>query len=120
MEKKCDPIPTVPTVATIQRPRGRQGATKPATITPRQRCVLDMLSSGYSNKQIAAMLDIAESTVKAHVSSLLRAVACTNRTQLAVTVLELDKSPRGDEGPDRQRLAAQGEPARDKLGLAGR
>jgi DNA-binding NarL/FixJ family response regulator len=56
-----------------------------------------MLSCGYSNKQIATMLEITESTVKSHVSSLLKAVACTNRTQLAVTVLEQNRAGAASE-----------------------
>jgi hypothetical protein len=39
---------------------------------------------GYSNKEIAAILSIAETTVKAHASSVLTALNCVNRVEAAV------------------------------------
>jgi NarL family two-component system response regulator YdfI len=56
-----------------------------ATLTPRERDVLDMLARGLSNKQIAARLTLAENTVKFHVASILAKLDATTRTQ-AVTI----------------------------------
>ena len=53
-------------------------------LTPKQRKVLSLLSFGYSNKEIAAMLTVAESTIKAHVSAIFHAFGCTNRVQAAL------------------------------------
>jgi DNA-binding NarL/FixJ family response regulator len=50
-------------------------------ITKRQYEVLKLLASGYSNKQISAMLLLTENTVKVHVSALLRALGAANRTE---------------------------------------
>lgn len=50
-------------------------------LTQRQRRVLELLSQGMSNKQIARALDISEITVKAHVSSIFRKLGVTNRVQ---------------------------------------
>lgn len=41
-----------------------------------------MVSEAYTNKEIAAKLMIAESTVSEHVQSLCRKMRCTRRTQL--------------------------------------
>jgi DNA-binding NarL/FixJ family response regulator len=47
--------------------------------------VLDLLSKGLPNREIASRLYITERTVKFHVSSLLHKLGATNRTE-AVTV----------------------------------
>ncbi len=53
-------------------------------LTPKQRQVLTLVMYGYSNKEIAAILSIAETTVKAHASSVLTALNCVNRVEAAV------------------------------------
>lgn len=58
-------------------------------ITRRQQEILDMLSDGLANKEIAARLGISEGTVKAHVHTLLRALGATNRTQAVLTYVGL-------------------------------
>jgi len=50
-------------------------------LTQRQRRVLELLSTGLSNKRIARELAISEITVKAHVSAIFRKLGVTNRTQ---------------------------------------
>lgn len=57
-------------------------ATDPIfTLTPRQHEVLNLLVSGLSNKEIGRKLDLAEITVKIHVSSIFRRLDVTNRTR---------------------------------------
>ena len=54
-------------------------------LTPRQRQIMQIISSrGSSNKIIAKMLGISESTVKLHISSIFKKYGVKNRTQLAV------------------------------------
>lgn len=59
-------------------------------LTPRQREVLSMLSSGTSNKQIAATLNITEATIKMHLSSIFKALGVKNRTQAALAARKLN------------------------------
>jgi DNA-binding NarL/FixJ family response regulator len=55
-------------------------------LTDRQTQVYDLIASrGLSNKQIARTLNISESTVKIHVSAIMKALCVRNRTQLALT-----------------------------------
>ncbi|WP_343517610.1 response regulator transcription factor [Sphingomonas sp.] len=51
-------------------------------LTGRQRQVLEGLSRGMTNRQIAASLMVTERTVKAHVKELMRRLGASNRTQV--------------------------------------
>ena len=53
-------------------------------LTKRQKEVLDYVTKGYANKLIAYKLGVSEGTVKLHVSSILRALKVTNRTEAAM------------------------------------
>lgn len=57
-----------------------------AALTRRQREVLHLVIEGRSNKYIAGELSLAESTVKVHVSELLRRLGATSRTHAAFLV----------------------------------
>jgi DNA-binding NarL/FixJ family response regulator len=54
-------------------------------LTEREREVLALLAQGKSNKAIAATLVITERTAKFHVSSIMRKLGASNRTE-AVTI----------------------------------
>ena len=55
------------------------------TLTPRQNQVLSLIvSRGASNKAIARILKISESTVKLHITAILKKYSLRNRTQLAL------------------------------------
>lgn len=55
-----------------------------ASLTERQRTVLERVSRGDSNKIIARGLGIKEGTVKFHVRQLMRKLGVVNRTQIAI------------------------------------
>ena len=59
------------------------------TLTPRQLQVLSMVVQGHSNKVIAAQLDIAETTIKMHVTAILKSLGVSNRTQAAMAAEKL-------------------------------
>lgn len=58
-------------------------------MTPRQKQVTGFLMSGLSNKEIATKMSITESTVKAHVSEILRKLQVTTRTQAVIVLLAI-------------------------------
>ncbi len=60
------------------------------SLTRRQLLVLERMSSGESNKQIAYNLCIAETTVKAHVSAILRKLNVHNRIQAVLSAGHID------------------------------
>lgn len=53
-------------------------------LTPMQTKILNGVRSGRLNKQIAFDLGIAEATVKAHMTALMRKLNVRNRTQVAL------------------------------------
>jgi DNA-binding NarL/FixJ family response regulator len=55
-----------------------------ASLTPRQRQVLGLLSCGVENAKIAASLGISERAAKGHVGGLLEKFSVNNRTELAL------------------------------------
>ncbi len=60
------------------------------SLTPQQLRVLMMLRQGMLNKQIAYELDVGETTVKAHVSEILRKLNVASRTQAVIEVSKID------------------------------
>jgi DNA-binding NarL/FixJ family response regulator len=64
---------------------------KPADLglTGRQLDVLALVMQGKSNKGICRVLDLAEPTVKNHVTAILKALKVSNRTEAVVAVGEL-------------------------------
>lgn len=63
-----------------------------ATLTPQQLRVLQMLKQGLLNKQIAYELQVGETTVKAHVSEILRKLNVYSRTQAVIEVSKLNSA----------------------------
>lgn len=59
-------------------------------LTRKQLLVLERMAKGESNKQIAYNLDIAETTVKAHVSAILRKLNVHNRVQAILSAGDID------------------------------
>ncbi|MDE1979817.1 MAG: response regulator transcription factor, partial [Betaproteobacteria bacterium] len=57
-------------------------------LSPRERQIAAAIARGASNKVIARELDIAETTVKVHVQSILRKLDLSSRVQIAVYASE--------------------------------
>jgi DNA-binding NarL/FixJ family response regulator len=67
----------------------RHSARGPALeMTNREREVLSLLAAGLSNKVIARRLEIAEGTVKAHLTSIYRQIGVDSRSQAALWARE--------------------------------
>lgn len=59
------------------------------SLTAREREVLDLLTKGMSNKEIARQLDLQEVTIKLHVRGICRKLGAKNRTQAALRAVAL-------------------------------
>ena len=72
----------------IKKPRaapGRDGAQE--KLTEREGAILELIGAGKSNRDIAQALDLAEGTVKNHVSNILSKLHARSRTELAIRAL---------------------------------
>jgi len=64
---------------------------KLGSLTHRQRMVLSLLARGKSNKQIAYELDVTNTTVKAHMTAILRKLKVTSRTQAVIVARQIGR-----------------------------
>ncbi|MEO1192888.1 MAG: response regulator transcription factor [Pseudomonadota bacterium] len=68
---------------------GQDKALQPDTVlSPRETEVLERLSEGASNKEIAHSLQIKETTVKLHLRNLSDKLGARNRTEIVVRAME--------------------------------
>lgn len=68
-------------------------------LTPQQLRVLDMVRRGLQNKQIAYELKICETTVKVHVSEILRKLNVLSRTNAIIEISKIDFVSLASEAP---------------------
>jgi DNA-binding NarL/FixJ family response regulator len=76
------------------RPSGPPAQPGPEELTTREREVLDLLSEGASNQQIARSLGISLKTVQNHVSRILDKLQAADRTQAALRARGIPPQPR--------------------------
>jgi DNA-binding NarL/FixJ family response regulator len=62
-------------------------------LSPRQIEVLELLHKGFSNSEIARVLEISVATAKLHVHAILKATGARNRTALLVRTLQHGSAP---------------------------
>jgi DNA-binding NarL/FixJ family response regulator len=87
-----------PDIIRTQKSTGRRNQSEHAGFAPellqaltrKQLLVLERMTKGESNKQIAYNLYIAETTVKAHVSAILRKLNVHNRVQAILSAGDID------------------------------
>lgn len=71
----------------------RQPSALGADLTDREREVLALIAKGLSNAEIAARLQVSESTVKTHVSHIITKLGVTSRTEAASLALRYKLVP---------------------------
>lgn len=83
------PAMTESLMAALER-NGSSPGDRPGSepLTAREKEVLHLICAGYSNKEIADLLALAEGTVKNHVSNLLLKLNARDRTQAALKALQ--------------------------------
>jgi RNA polymerase sigma factor (sigma-70 family) len=64
-----------------------------ASLTPRQREIMELVVTGLLNKQIAAKLGISEITVKAHRAQVMRKMQMDSLADLVRVAAALDRAP---------------------------
>jgi DNA-binding NarL/FixJ family response regulator len=101
LQRLVDAVRTVAAGGTMIRPgltarAERQLAAAPSTpapadeeaLSPREIEVLRLMAAGYSNREIARALFVAEGTVKNHVSSILAKMNVRDRTRAVLKAAE--------------------------------
>lgn len=58
-------------------------------LTPRECDIVQLICQGLSNKEIACAMDVAYSTVKNHITSVMEKLGLEHRTQIAVFAMAL-------------------------------
>lgn len=90
-----------PLVELVRRTRGERG--RPTfgwdSLTPTELVVVSLVADGLTNPEIAKRLVVGRSTIKTHVSSALRKLGLTSRTQLATE--QRSRARSGDESTGR-------------------
>ena len=66
----------------------RRTAAPAASLTAREREVLELVAAGLANKNIARRLGISERTVKAHLTRVFQTIGVVDRTQAALWARE--------------------------------
>ncbi|MBY3088591.1 response regulator transcription factor [Rhizobium laguerreae] len=57
---------------------------RPASLTPRETEVMELVAEGLTNKHIARRLDLQEKTIKHHMTEILLKLGASNRTEAAI------------------------------------
>ncbi len=73
-------------------------AIEHAGLTRREREVLEHLAEGRTNREIAGLLFLSESTVKVHVRNVLKKIGVRTRTEAAIYALTM-RQPEAPEEP---------------------
>ena len=94
-EEARDPQPT------SERGQTPHPERQSADLTPREIDILELVTQGMSNRDVAAQLTLSEKTVKAHLAAIFRKLGVANRTQAAMAGLAM-----GIGGPSTVRQAA--------------
>ena len=79
--------------AVLRAMEGERVVDSASVSPPRQREILELLSQGLSNKEIALRSGIAETTVKTHISAIFTALGVVNRTQAVLAARRYGLTP---------------------------
>ncbi|MCO6051788.1 response regulator transcription factor [Mesorhizobium sp. RP14(2022)] len=69
-------------------------------LTEREREVLTLVASGMSNKRIGLTLDLAEKTIKHHMSRIMTKLSVANRTEAAMMLRDAQQKKIGGVGAE--------------------
>ena len=65
-------------------PSGKGNEEMMREFTPKQHAVMQMIASGVSTQEMAAVMEVAESTVKVHIRGIMKRTGTRTRAQIAM------------------------------------
>ena len=80
----------------LERLRTKPETDELAGLSDQERRILDLIAEGYTNRQIADTIFLAEKTVKNYVSNLLAKLGMSRRTEAAAYAARLTERRRGE------------------------
>lgn len=86
-------------VAAFRTGRAPESLSPPSALTPRERQVLDLVTSGRNTGQIAALLEISPHTVHRHRSAIMRKMGFHDRVELIRFALANDLAKDDEDQP---------------------
>ena len=81
-------------VRLAERSMGARGEAAVLGLTPQERAIFELLGLGYTNRQIAQEMLLAEKTVKNYVSNVLSRLGMARRAEAAALAARLDERAR--------------------------
>jgi two-component system, NarL family, nitrate/nitrite response regulator NarL len=81
-------------VSSISKAHSVQSAVERSRLTLRQQYLTTLVAKGWTNKEIAAHLNLSEFTVRNHVHRILKQVGATNRSQAVEKIFPHDSVAR--------------------------
>jgi DNA-binding NarL/FixJ family response regulator len=81
-------------VRLAERSMGARGEAAVLGLTPQERAIFELLGRGYTNRQIAQEMLLAEKTVKNYVSNVLSRLGMARRAEAAALAARLDERAR--------------------------
>src|SRR6202011_940522 len=94
-ERLLDPAVTARVLARLRAPV----ADPLAALTPQERRILDLITEGMTNRQIAEEMFLAEKTVKNYVSHLLAKLGMARRSEAAAYAARLSERRHSSSPP---------------------
>ena len=97
-ESLLDPMLVAQARARLGRDREEE---RLKSLTPQERRILDLISQGKTNREIANVMFLAEKTVRNYVSNLLMKMTMKHRTEAAVFAVHVaERERRSFSGPE--------------------
>lgn len=72
---------------TCKKPKIKAPEPRSKRLSLRENQLVDLISQGKANKEIAFLLHLSQGTIKTYISIIFQKVGVTNRTELAVWAL---------------------------------
>jgi DNA-binding NarL/FixJ family response regulator len=93
-ESLLDPVVTARVLERLRNPTPDEDPL--AGLSGQERRILELISQGMTNRQIAAAMYLAEKTVKNYVSHLLAKLGMQRRSEVAAYGARLEERQKGD------------------------